>query len=102
MKRIIPVSVLALLLFMVGNLTAQEVAGAKIATLRGDAALAEQEPTKRIPKVINKDIRKNRIYPMQLPGGPQAQQVHVVPQPPAHRREPGADGQRDPLYGSRW
>lgn len=46
---------------------AQELSGDRIATLRGDVALDDQKPTNRIPKVVNKDIRKNRIYPMQPP-----------------------------------
>ncbi|REL25714.1 nitrate reductase cytochrome c-type subunit [Thalassotalea euphylliae] len=41
--------------------------GDNIATLRHDTAIATQEATKAIAKVINTDVKQTRNYPMQPP-----------------------------------
>ena len=64
MKRLI-ISTLVMA-FTVSFVSAQE----NIATFRGDAGLNQEDTPPVMPKVLNKDVKRKRNYPMQPPTVP--------------------------------
>jgi cytochrome c-type protein NapB len=74
MKNLNLVAIACLItLFVTSTLFAQDANGTdketvnSLATLRDNTPITEQTEPNRIPKVVNKDIRQGRNYPMQPP-----------------------------------
>jgi cytochrome c-type protein NapB len=63
MKRLMIKIVIATLLFSTAAIAAEN----EIATLRDKTKIDQQKEPNTIPKVVNKDIKKARNYPMQPP-----------------------------------